>query len=727
MSSSSPDGTFLTVSEPISTPTRPYDDPPSATSETPENRRKEPKVSRACDSCKTKKIRCSGTLPCNTCSRRKLSCAYAARYGRGRPPTPPVLTPKKHSDGQGRTPRIWEGGIERASSHSATNVPLSARHSVVSTERHGEEASTPRATSELVIEGQYFDLSSGLTFLHRARRKLSAQHSQPVSYGPNDAEKNQLLASAGDRPFCLEFANRDVLPDDQTARSLVAFYFDNCLVTYRMLHRQTVEACLEAILGDRAQGYPVNLSLGNSKAAIILTILAIAGFRNRKLQSGTSNDVESRALQESDPLFCAAMQLTDGEMGFPRLESAQARLLQVLYLLQTVRMNKAWYTFGSACQVISSLGFHRRQSRQHNGSLREQPDFIAHQCAKRVFWSAYIIDKYLSVVFGRPRLLHDDEIDQEFPDTINDEDMSQQGPSTAEANEESHVISLIFHSKVARTIGQISRDVYCVSETRNSNQAAAAHHFVRELHVWHASLPPHLGTVKPSTLMPTFRREATALSLAYYHALIHATRPFLLGDGSHSENDPEIQDGITECLNAARKALELVSTMSSDTHLFHSFWWTQYVLFCALAVIYVWEIQQNVNSATRLSQEPYTSLHELAERCRTRFLQGGSGAPSSHRYGIILEELRLEAQQQASRHHHPHPQPAPPDINECPEPVPRFVGEREMSDPDAAFEIPPHSALQGLSSMLDGWQNTDWLDLDSSAFYPIFDTYNALS
>ncbi|KAL4877735.1 fungal-specific transcription factor domain-containing protein [Aspergillus karnatakaensis] len=710
MTLSSPDATFNTISEASTTPTRSYAEFQSTPSDAPENRRKEPKVSRACDSCKTKKIRCSGTLPCSTCARRKLSCTYIAKYGRGRPPTPPHLTPKENPDGQEAAPHTFDGATIRARSSSTAQLPDSAHPALNPT----DSGSTPRATSELVIEGQFFDQSSGLTFLHRARKKLSAQNNNPVSQGSNEAERNQLLASAGDRPYHLENARQDVLPDDAATRRLVVFYFDNCVVTYRMLHRQAIESWLETMLTDRAHGCPINLTLSNSRAAIILTILAIASLRSGKLQGSTVNEIELIALRESDPYFCAAMQFTDTEIGFPRLESAQARLIQVLYLLQTARMNRAWYTFGNACQVISSLGLHRRQHRQQDASLAVQSDYIAHQCAKRVFWTSYIIDKYLSVVFGRPRLLHDDEIDQDFPDTVNDEDMGNDGPLSTEANEESHMVALISHSRVARIIGQISREVYSVGGSQNPSRAASAHHFVRELHDWHSGLPPHLGTVKPSTLMPAFRREATALSLAYYHALIHATRPFLLGDGSHSGNESEVQDRITECLSAARKALELVSNMANDSHLFHSFWWTQYVLFCALAVVYVWEIQQNAHNSNHHVQEPYTSLYELAERCRSRFLQGGTSAPPSHRYGIILEELRLEVQQQASRSAHLSSISA------------------QSRDPYNNPELPSDylngpdqlGTLQALPSMLDGWQNTDWLDLDSSAFYPIFDTYN---
>jgi hypothetical protein len=56
--------------------------------ESEKSRRKLPKVSRACDFCKLKKLRCSGTLPCSVCTKRNIECLYDAQYRRGRPPTP---------------------------------------------------------------------------------------------------------------------------------------------------------------------------------------------------------------------------------------------------------------------------------------------------------------------------------------------------------------------------------------------------------------------------------------------------------------------------------------------------------------------------------------------------------------------------------------------------------------------------------------------------------------
>ncbi|KAL4985501.1 fungal-specific transcription factor domain-containing protein [Aspergillus falconensis] len=634
-----------------------------------ENRRKDPKVSRACDSCKAKKIRCSGTLPCTICSRRKLSCSYAR----------------------------------------------------------------PRATSDLVIEGQYFDLTSGLGFLHRASSKLSAQRGRFIAHGYDDVERSQLLVSAGDQPFYLgdRGPEAEVLPDDRTARETLSLYFDTCVVTYRMLHRRSVEQWLTGMLRNREQGRPVAHSLGNARAASILAVLAIAGLRcfklKRKRNSSTLNDpqLESCSLRESDPLFYASMMLTESETGFPALESVQARLLQVLYLLQTGRMNKAWYTFGNACQITSSLGLHRKQFHQQS-AFGGQADYIEQQCAKRVFWTAYTIDKYVSVVLGRPRLMHDEGIDQDFPDPVNDEDMGPDGRLTADAREECHVSSLIFHAKIAQLIGRISSEVYY---KRQIDHAAAADGLVCELQAWHAELPPHLGTVKPSTLIPSFRREATALRLAYCHALIHATRPFLLGDGRNTfSNDPASQSRISECLSAARKALEIIDTIVNDRELSHSFWWTQYVLFCALAVVYVWEIQRNahheLDDRSGLIHVSHETLFELAEKSRP-YLQGGVGSlhlrNPNHRYGLILEEVRLEAQRQASQIRSRNVRASLVTEKETENRLHEAWSEQPMPvlAPAAELDIATSAILNSGSRMLESWQTTDWLDLDSSVSQPL--------
>lgn len=416
-----------------------------------ENRRKDPKVSRACDTCKRKKIRCNGTLPCESCAKRKIVCAYDAKYGRGRPPTPPFLTPSQVQET--RIPRLpvdssTTDQVDVATPASAASAPLDREISHLPLNEP-----TSQALQETEIEDQYFDPTSGLNFLHRAWRKLSTQKGDGVSYDFHETDKRQLLASAGDRPFNADSNVSDAsgfacVPHEATLRKLLEFYFETCVVTYCMLHRPTIEAWTDAFLKDRRNGQPIGHSLGHAKSAVLMTIMAIATLRYEKVHGDMSSQSDADALGQSDRLFCMSTNLTETETGFPRLESVQARLLQVLYLLQTSRMNKGWYTFGNTCNITLSLGMHRRRDCQRDVSFASRRlGYISLQCYKRTFWVAYTIDKYLSVVFGRPRLYQDEDIDQDFPESVNDEDMTSQGPSLSEDPGDCHIDSLILHAR----------------------------------------------------------------------------------------------------------------------------------------------------------------------------------------------------------------------------------------------------------------------------------------
>ncbi|KAE8137789.1 hypothetical protein BDV38DRAFT_246221 [Aspergillus pseudotamarii] len=57
----------------------------------------------------------------------------------------------------------------------------------------------------------------------------------------SEAEMNQPLVSAGDRPFYQDAHSPDPLPNAPTARRLLNLYFESCVVTYRIFHQQTVE------------------------------------------------------------------------------------------------------------------------------------------------------------------------------------------------------------------------------------------------------------------------------------------------------------------------------------------------------------------------------------------------------------------------------------------------------------------------------------------------------
>jgi hypothetical protein len=586
-----------------------------------------------------------------------------------------------------------------------------------------------RGSPGLEVAGQYSDPTSGLSFLHRAWRRISnKESSQVMASHLGSTEENQSLTSTGDKP--LQRLEKLQMPSLSRGRNLLELYFDVCIATYRILHKPSVERWCATVLTNNVSHQSLSAGVGNARTAVVLSVLAIASFHEEKTRdSGVSPGINSDAVQSpSDELFCVAMRLSEEETGYPRLESAQSRLIQVLYLLMSSRFNQAWYTFGFALQIISALGLHRRDDRKRIPSA-ERRDYIEEQCKRRTFWVAYTLDKYLGVIFGRPRHYHDDDIDQDFPDSIHDEEMLSSGPQTGGTDDDCHIDSLIFHAKLAQIAEKISREVYSIKAIPDHDRLAASHRLGAELRQWRASLPPLLGAVNPNSLIASYRRQATALKLSYCHAVMLTHRPFLLKNALRNNEDLRAlaKESLAECISAAQSVLEAVDRMAQDGRLFHAFWWTHYVCFCALVIVYVWAIQESNNESTLNERR---KILDQAERCLSHLAQATASNSPSRKYSIILQELRAEAKRKTAR---PCQEQsiAPPALAMNTGSVFGSMHNATQINNDPVQQIwqplfgsPIDTATPGLQNFLDDWQTTDWLHLDSSAFGPLpdFDT-----
>lgn len=427
--------------------------------------RKVRKVSRACDFCKSRKARCSGDQPCAKCVAKGIPCVYNAQYTRGRPPTPPP------SDAHVRVPLSVPTRTLRSPSRPLRrNEPRFGPISVLSRPsvevgdemeetrrfpRSHDSTAPSRASPELSmaeIQGQVFDPTSGLTFLHRALKRLSDQNKSALPDVDKPASEDQPLMTAGDKPLPQRGDYNSIrLPDPDEGRNLLSLYFDVCIATYRILHQPTMEGWLTAMERNLQDNQPIWNTIGRARAAIVLVALAIASLHQEKSRGFLSPEDEDAALASSDELYTISARLADEETGFPKLESAQARIVQVLYLLTTSRFNRGWYVFGNALQLIAALGLHRRANSKRN--RRSRSDYVHTQCGIRTFWTAYILDNYLGVVFGRPRHFHDEDIDQAFPDRVNDEEMTVGGPGDVpEHPEDCNIDALIFHARSVRVL-----------------------------------------------------------------------------------------------------------------------------------------------------------------------------------------------------------------------------------------------------------------------------------
>src|SRR3954454_23170006 len=110
------------------------------------------KTIRACDICKEKKTRCSGTRPCARCHRLSLVCEYETTYSRGLGAPPPLeLTFDDQSD------------VQQYFKHDAS-FPTSIQQPV----QHEAAHRAPTRSTDLLtadFQGGYLDLASGTSFI----------------------------------------------------------------------------------------------------------------------------------------------------------------------------------------------------------------------------------------------------------------------------------------------------------------------------------------------------------------------------------------------------------------------------------------------------------------------------------------------------------------------------------------------------------------------------------
>lgn len=205
-------------------------------------------------------------------------------------------------------------------------------------------------------------------------------------------------------------------------------------------------------------------------------------------------------------------------------------------------------------------------------------------------------------------------------------------------------------------------------------------------------------------LIPSYRRQAIVLRLAHLHAILHANRLFLLGSSFNTH-----ENQVTECIKAAKALLETVDEIAQEGPIFHAFWWTHYVTFCALVVTYVWEIRQRRIKHSN-SKHDRSMLLELAERCHTHLAKATASNSPSRRYAVILEEFRTMIADSSAQ----------PTIYPS-EKITEFsdMGDCGLPEHPIAMSTGQEADIRSTSILSDAqlfsqWNTTDWLDIDSS-------------
>ncbi|UKZ71390.1 uncharacterized protein TrAtP1_012349 [Trichoderma atroviride] len=617
------------------------------------------RVTRACDRCKKRKIRCTGLQPCRLCIEANTNCTYDAAYTRGRhgavvprrssrasPPSQPSQHSSQHE-------RQTSDSVRWHAANQQSPVP-SGRHQRLNDEppepypalgdptQPGTEPLS-RASPEPVqtdLEGHYVGPSSGVSFLLRIQKRLDQfvsfpQGSSIFTFG--DVPLPYLDSLQNEAPY-FDPTLYMMLSRSETTR-LVQRYFDFAVPVDRFLHQQTVEMWLEELYETKGKMH--NREDASIRKAVLFMVFALAQAHMSQRPTSDDADVSVR-------YFLAAHQLLSSEKGAIRLESIQARLLQCLWLLSESRINHCWNLFGTAARLAYAIGLHRKRH-------ADRIDRIEVECRRRTFWSAYALDNYLSMALGRPRTFHDDDIDQELPSCVDDHQIYADHVNQDSTLGQSVMLGPVAYAKMSRILSMILRNVYSIHATSRDDKHAFATIHTKELVEWRENVAHFLDPVTHMPLIPIFQRQKNVLNLAYWHTMILTHRPFLLRNFANLQNgsrprrddrefESRIEQSVNECLQAATNITRTVNDMYQGGQLFRAYWFTSYFAFSAAVILYVYTIQKSNEP-----EEIYSGYLSAATRCQDQLSNLAEDGSLVARYCLVLEELRLEALRQTKQ------------------------------------------------------------------------------
>ncbi|KAJ9148529.1 Fungal specific transcription factor domain-containing protein [Pleurostoma richardsiae] len=586
------------------------------------------RVSRACDRCKKRKIRCTGKQPCNVCVRATASCLYTAPYGRGVPPPPtmpgdfyappPIAREDYHPQASGTRPEP-----EPEPEPASDGVGLGATISL--TDPSSRTSPAPPMTD---LQGHYVGPASGVSFLLRVQQRLRY------------SDETSSTFTFGDAPLPDYDPVPSVMVSGEETAQLVRKFFEYTMPIDRFFHRPTIEAWLQEF--HSTMGSMKKTEDAPAQRAVLWMIFAMA-------QEHMTQESNAAVDNKSIRYFLAADYHLSKLRGCVTLAKVQAQLCQCYWLLGRSRMNHCWELFGSTARLALVLGLHRTQAHNAAGRNISRIDL---ECSRRTFWSAYYLDTYLTIALGRPRIFHDEDIDVEWPSGLDDDELYMNrltshphvsyGYSTA--------LAPVAFYKLSRIQSKVLRDLYSIRPISVARQCSLAAQYSQDLELWRADVPRFLDADgrDSAPLIPIFQRQRDVLNLVYWHTIILIHRPFLLRNFSHlphsrrntygGHHRAQVEDGVSECLAAALRIVKMVDERCQSGMMSRSFWGTFYFAFSAAVVLYVYAIEESSSPP-----DTYQTFLEAASRCQSQLSHIAGRESLGARYCLVLEELRLEA------------------------------------------------------------------------------------
>ncbi|KAL4900970.1 hypothetical protein BDW74DRAFT_182301 [Aspergillus multicolor] len=529
------------------------------------------RIAQACDRCRSKKIRCDGIRPCCTqCANVGFECKTSDKLSRR-------AFPRGYTESLEERVRSLEAEvrdlknlldekdekIDVLSRIHSFNSP--SQQKATPPARSPAQASQPAPTSvpassegavyvpePLALNDADEVESSGVSSTRGFAGVFTNKLADQGRLAPETSTKALIASPAPISPSRLDQALKTAprLVSDQ----LINIFFQEWAPLYPVVHRPTILKAYEQYLSNSEsfQGNKHDMAQLN-----LIFAVAALGAISRTNQDPTLFEENWSPILES----------LSADISIPTL---QCYVLAQMYCLTKGDYSSVLRYRGIAVGICHQLRLQKSQKGFSSNALLAET-------RKKVFWCQYVLDRLCAALTDLPVLLREEHIHTEYPEDVDDENVTETGFLPTLPGESTRISSALALFSASRVLNSTLEAIY-PSDGGYEIPLSKLRSVTEQLDKWVKGLPAHLrlefSQDKPSTNVISSR--SPLLSLVYYfiRSLIHRPAvcfgeehirsPSVLAtadSGKHIIQILQLLDERRLCLSVSINRRELISSV----------------------------------------------------------------------------------------------------------------------------------------------------------------------
>ncbi|KAF2637231.1 hypothetical protein P280DRAFT_521384 [Massarina eburnea CBS 473.64] len=604
------------------------------------------RVTRACDECRRKKIKCDGKQPCTHCTVYSYECTYDQPSNRRRTAAPQYIealeTQLKRAKGilsliiptldlnDASIDAHLQSGILPQLPPGMSRQPQNPR---VAQRREPDPRPEPdshlesmvKATGQLDLDEDgnwdYRGHSSGLSFMRRMQQDFGHIIGEKPSTGlfAKYRTYSQILDSpSSNHPSPADSTNVSAatdLPPKEEARRLCDKALIDAGAMLRVVHLPSFYKSLDRMYETSSENYT---NAENSFLPLLYAVLALGAlFSDREAEHNQANYETS--IEEGYKYFRSSRQLLD-IADCRDLVSLQAVVFMIQFLQSSAKLSTCYSYIGVALRSALRMGLHRSFNRNFTP--------IEAETRKRVFWVIWRMDTYVGAMLGLPHFLEDADVDQDYPTEVDDDHITETEIRPMPEGAVSVMAASNAHAKIVQVLAKVCKYVYPTKGTQTGGKYSVTYSVsyskIREIEQdmqnWLDELPMAL---KPGgEAPPLMMRVQQLLRMGFAHAQLLLYRPFLHYVSQSQRNKPSVDQRAfacaSACVSVSRNIIHIISEMRRRDLLIGAYWFSMYTTFFAVMTL-LYYVLENPNSPTshelfRDAKEGKELLDDFAKR-----------------------------------------------------------------------------------------------------------------